>query len=319
MQLIYHPIFLKHNTEGHPEGPERLQAFSDLPASSFKSGEEWLPLVHTPQHIHFVWEACRQGIPLDGKETLCQADSYQVACMAVGATLAAAEHRAFALARPPGHHAYPDRSTGFCLFNNVAIATEKLRQEGKRILIFDFDGHHGDATNYFFHKSDQVMFWSLHQYPAFPGTGNFTDIGAGRGKGYSINIPLPPGSADDIFRDAIEMTLPAALQFKPDIVAISAGFDAHHYDPMLDLKVSVNVFHWLGKLIREHFPNAFATLEGGYYTKYLTFSIYNFVAGLNGLDMAYREEPTESGYHIWQEYELRIHALLGLLRPYWKW
>ncbi|MBK8969047.1 MAG: hypothetical protein IPM36_20710 [Lewinellaceae bacterium] len=138
------------------------------------------------------------------------------ATAAVGATVLAMERGDFALVRPPGHHAYRAEAHGFCLFNNIAIAAQKAVDAGKRVLILDFDGHLGDGTMDIFYRSDQVLYWSLHQYPAYPGNGSPIEIGAGAGLGFTINCPLPAGSGDDIFRHAVEYMLPAAgEQFQP--------------------------------------------------------------------------------------------------------
>ncbi len=225
----------------------------------------------------------------------------------------------FALVRPPGHHAYRDEAHGFCLFNNVAVAAQKAVTEGKRVLIFDFDGHLGDGTMDIFYYTDQVMYWSLHQYPAYPGNGAANEIGAGPGKGFTINCPLPSGSGDDIFRHAVEYMLPAAIQFQPDVVAISAGFDAHQFDPLLQLRATGNFFHWVGKTLQETFPGKlFATLEGGYNLEELPGCVYNFIAGVNGEPMPHPETTTTSGLRTWETYELYLHQAAGLLMKYWK-
>ena len=144
------------------------------------------------------------------------------------------------------------------------------------------------------------------------------EIGVGKGKGYTINIPLPPGSGDDIFLDAIEHTLPIAKQFQPDVVAVSAGFDAHQYDLLLDLRVSTYSFHKIGQLLRQNFDHVFATLEGGYNVQALRKSLLSFVAGYND-EQPYveLEEQILSGMRVWETYEMYLHGALGQLKPYW--
>ncbi|MEZ5031791.1 MAG: histone deacetylase family protein [Saprospiraceae bacterium] len=316
MQLIYHSDFLAHDTGGHPERKERLHAFRDLPDAALPDVEDWLLLVHEPAYIDQVRKSVASGHWLD-PETPISSGSWKAAIAAVAATRLAMETGGFALARPPGHHAYPGHCSGFCIFNNVAIAAQYLVRQGKRVLIFDFDGHLGDGTSRIFSTTDQVMYWSIHQYPAFPGHGFIDEIGEGKGKGYTLNSPLPPGSGDDIFWSAFDHLLPLARQFKPDVVALSAGFDGYQYDPLLELRYSLDMFYQLGIRLTAEFPNTFATLEGGYNLQTLPKCIFNFLAGMNGLEAPYQEEPTVSGRSVWERFEANLYAGLHYLEPYW--
>lgn len=317
MQLIFHADFLGHVTGGHPERPERLSAFTELPNASLPEAESWLTLVHEEAYIDLVRRAVDSGQWLD-PETPISAGSWKAAIAAVSATRLAMETGGFALCRPPGHHAHPGHSSGFCIFNNVAIVTSYLVQQGKKVLVFDFDSHLGDGTSRIFEASDQVLYWSVHQFPAFPGHGWINEIGVGKGKGFTLNTPLPPGSGDDLFWAAFDHLLPVAHQFKPDVVAISAGFDGYQYDPLLDLNFSLDLYYQLGRRLGAEFDRVFATLEGGYNLQALPRCIYNFVAGMNQMPAPYLEPPTQTGSRLWETFETILYGGLHELAPYWR-
>jgi len=301
----------------HPENKKRLTSLGKLPEIEIENGEKYLNLVHTPEYINQIKKACQKGGHIDN-DTVVSKRSYEAAVYAVGATIMASQTGDFALTRPPGHHAYPDYSSGFCIFNNIAIAAQKLANEGKRVLIFDFDGHLGDGTVKYFYNSNKVMYWSIHQYPAFPGGGYADEIGEGEGKGYTINVPLPPGSGDDLFMDAFNSFLPVAKEFNPDIVALSAGFDSHHYDLLLNLRLSLNVYYKIGRLISENFSNCFATLEGGYNIEVFPKCVFNFLDGINDNKIKFTERDTDSSIQTFYEYESRKHVCAQKLSKYWK-
>lgn len=317
MELIYHPLFLEHETGDYPENKKRLLSFGKLPQQNIPSGLEFLSLVHEPNYLRLVKEKSSRGEALNA-ETPSSPRSYEVALKAVGAAVMASEKNGFALLRPPGHHAYPHRSSGFCFFNNVAIAAQNLVRQGKRVAILDFDGHHGDGTEHVFYDNDKVLTLSIHQYPAFPHeTGWYDRIGRGKGKGFNINVPLPPQSGDDIFEDVMHSFIPYLEKFQPDVLAISAGFDSHEHDYLLDLRLTYRSYYKLGKLLARKFPNSFAVLEGGYDPELLSKGVYSFIAGLRGLKMPYASHATESSINVFQEYEMRSDSLMGLLKEYW--
>jgi acetoin utilization deacetylase AcuC-like enzyme len=317
MKLIYNSVFLGHDTGMHPESHKRLEAFENLQETEVPDGSPWLELVHTPKYIEQVKSACLVSGNLD-RDTTTSPGTLEAALRAVGATVMASENNDFALVRPPGHHAYAGRASGFCLFNNVAIASQKLANEGKKVFLFDFDGHLGDGTAHIFEESDQVLYCSIHQFPAFPGHGWTDEIGKGKGKGFTMNVPLPPNSGDDIFMDAVTTSLQVMEQFKPDVIAVSAGFDAHLYDLLLDLRVSEGSFFKIGQMLRERSDCIFATLEGGYNVEILPKCVNNFLAGINGEKIPFPSSDTTSFRSVWEEYELRINGVMGALRHYWK-
>jgi acetoin utilization deacetylase AcuC-like enzyme len=316
MDIIYDPIFLDHDTGYHPENANRLKALGDLKKTHFENGEKYLDLVHQHDYIKTVKKASAHQQALD-PDTPTSTGSYSCAVHAVGAAIEAARTDGFAVVRPPGHHAYPDHASGFCLFNNLAIAVQYLVNEGKRVFVLDFDGHCGDGTEHFFYSSDKVLMLSIHQYPAFPGKGYIDEIGIDRGKGFTLNAAIPPGGGDDVYFDCLDIFLPVAQQFKPDVVAVSAGFDAHHSDPLLNLRYSTNAFYETGRILREQFDHVFAVLEGGYNLNYLPKCFYSFLAGMNGQNKFFEEPATVSSDTCMAVYENRMTELKQILGPFW--
>jgi acetoin utilization deacetylase AcuC-like enzyme len=317
VKIIYDPIFLEHDTGYHPESAERLKSLGNLNKTNIESGEKYLEQVHDTNYIDMVKKASEREEALD-PDTVTSRKSYDCAIMAVGAAMEAAKTMGFAVVRPPGHHAYPHYASGFCLFNNLAIAVQYLVNQGKKVFILDFDSHCGDGTEYFFYSSNQVLYFTIHQYPAFPGKGYVNETGIEEGKGFTVNVPLPPGSADDVYLKSLEIFLPIAHQFQPDIVAVSAGFDGHHSDPLLNLNLSTNVFYETGKMLTREFDQVFAVLEGGYNLHYLPKCFENFLAGINGHEIRFIEEETKSTNNVIGEYDRRIKELKQYLRPFWE-
>lgn len=317
MEIIYNKVFLEHDTGMHPENRKRLESLGKIPETEIENGEKYLELFHTKEYIRRIKEACEKGKILD-PETILSKKTYDAAVHAVGATVMASETKGFAAVRPPGHHAHPSKSSGFCIFNSISIAVQKLLSQKKRVLIFDFDSHLGDGTEAFFYSSDKVMYWSIHQSDTFPGGGSVDEIGKGKGRGYTINVPLPKGSGDDVYKKAIDAILPVAKKFNPDIVAVSAGFDGHEKDQLLDLRLSANTYYMLGKMLRDNFSDVFATLEGGYNTEVLPVCLFDFLDGINGKKMRFKEDATDSMIQVVDEFGFRLDKLEKNLSGCWR-
>lgn len=319
MKLIYNKIFLEHKARGHPERPERLISFGEIEQSEIGNGEEYLKLIYDENYIEEIKNASKQEINLD-EDTYANRKSYEVACYAVGAAIKAAKQNDFALIRPPGHHATANRAMGFCLFNNIAIACKWLNERGKKVFVVDFDGHHGNGTQEIFYNTDKVLYLSIHQYPAYPGTGWFNEIGEGKGKYFTINIPMPPYGSDDIFIETLSKIIPVIReQYKPDIVAVSAGFDGHKDDPLLQLNLITNSYYEVGKLLSSNFRNIFACLEGGYNIKVLPHCVSAFLMGINNqkAKLEFNEQRTISAANVQREFENRMKSLRLSLDGYW--
>lgn len=277
MKLLFNHTFLDHNIGSAYEGSYRLKDFSDL-ENTDTHGEEFLQLVHSPDYISQIKNYCETGSSI--AEVKLSATSYKAACLAVGLTVHASQTGDFAVVRPPGHHAHQNKASGFCLFNNVAIAAEKLANEGKKVFILDIDGHHGDGTQSIFYDRKDVFYCSIHQQNTYPYTGTFLEIGKGEGLGYTLNLPIPENSGEREFLKAVFKAIETGMKFEPDVVAISAGFDGYRKDRLLDLKFSLHAFYECGYRLSKAFKNIFAVLEGGYHED-LRECVDIFVEGIN--------------------------------------
>ncbi len=297
--LVYDPLYLDHDTGRHPENAERLRAVighleqSGLSArlrslTARDATTDELAFVHDHDYVELVRRTAGHGrIRLD-VDTVVSSRSYDAALRAAGGCLVAVDavmagevESAFCLVRPPGHHATPHRAMGFCLFNNVAIAVEHARRSHglRRVAVVDFDVHHGNGTQEAFYADPDVLYFSTHEYPFYPGSGHWRETGEGAGEGATVNVPLPAGSGDAVFRRIWEALLtPILRRFEPELVVVSAGYDGHFADGFADLALSTpgyaDLVTGLRDLARELCGGRLVlALEGGYDRGTLAWSI----------------------------------------------
>ncbi|PIU54926.1 MAG: histone deacetylase [Chloroflexi bacterium CG07_land_8_20_14_0_80_51_10] len=297
--LVHDPVYLEHDTGSHPENKQRLVAATTLLETSGLMGRlislpprmvtaEELLTIHAQEHIEQVESYSQRGGGwLDG-DTVASPGSYKAALYAAGGLLRGVDavlngevNSAFALVRPPGHHATHNRAMGFCLFNNIAIAARYAQQQHgiERILIIDPDVHHGNGTQDAFYDDPTVLYFSTHQYPFYPGTGAVDETGSGAGLGTTVNVPLPAGCGDSEYRQVYEEILaPVARRFQPQLILVSAGYDPHWADQIAMMQVSVSGFADIITIIKELANElcdgrVLVTLEGGYNLEAVAYGI----------------------------------------------
>jgi acetoin utilization deacetylase AcuC-like enzyme len=326
---VRHPSSFRHETGGHPENPRRLAAIEEA-----LSERDWLGLerieapaaereqllrIHDPEHLERIEAFASAGGGLIDLDTVTSEGSWDAALHAAGGAIAATERLlddgggfAFCGLRPPGHHAETGRAMGFCLFNNIAAAAaHAISERGlERVLILDWDVHHGNGTEEIFYDSDQVLYASIHQSPLYPGTGAVGDVGTGAGEGFTVNLPVRPGSGPDEFLSLVQHVIaPIAREWRPGLIGVSAGYDAHRDDPLAECELDEAAFADMAATIRDLASElevpVLVCLEGGYALGALAASVVATLEALDG-DREPRDAPAAPA----SEYR-------GLFAPHW--
>jgi acetoin utilization deacetylase AcuC-like enzyme len=316
--FLYDPLFLAHTQRNHPERRERLDAImallarekvlDGLAAIPFSAAtSQQLSHIHDLPYVIGLEQYSARGGGMLGLDTYVNASTYKAAALAAGACMAAVRailandvRRAFALVRPPGHHAFADHGEGFCLFNNIAFAAQQalgafgldnedaLLPALQRLMIVDWDVHHGNGTEDIFYHDPRVLYVSIHQTPLYPGTGRMTDVGEGAGRGFNVNIPLPPGVGDEGYQRVFdEFITPLAQRYQPQLMLVSAGYDAHWRDSLAHMNMSLagfaRIMQTLTRLSDELCGGRLmVVLEGGYDLEVLSQGVANTFHVLNG-------------------------------------
>lgn len=307
--LILSDRFRLHDTGAHPENAQRLVAIERHLHECGLINEravldpepatpEDIALVHDPEYIRFIEHIAHAGGAYLDSDTYVSPLTYETAMLAAGAAIQAVDYvldgaapRVFVFPRPPGHHALRRQGMGFCIFNNIAVAARHaLERCGlRRVAIIDWDVHHGNGTQEAFYDTDEVLFFSVHQWPLFPGTGHRDEEGVGYGQSYTVNLPLPPGSDDaDYARVFDDVIGPRLIEYAPDLILVSAGFDAHRDDPLALMEVTERGFYGMARRVREWADQLsegrlVLLLEGGYNQRALVRSVEATIRALDAL------------------------------------
>jgi len=346
--VVYSPKYLRHKTgPRHPESPSRLRVIMrELKKSGILENERCslvepeiasindLELIHDIDHIQRIQQFCRCGGGLlDQGDTVVSPESYEVALLAAGGSVKAADlvmagkfRNAFAFVRPPGHHAGSDYPMGFCVFNNVAVAASHLLENFSldRVLILDIDAHHGNGTQEIFYRSNKVLYVSLHEDPTeFPLTGFAEEVGEDEGLGYTVNVPLPYGTADRIYLRAFnEIAVPIINQYKPQFILVSTGFDTHYTDPVGNLSLSALSYAKIFDAVLESAMKfcqgkLVAVLEGGYSLRFLGKMACAVTAKMAEIPYSIQDKPRCANLKIRRKGEKTIKQVKKIQSSFW--
>ena len=344
--LVYHEDYLKHDPGwGHPESPERLRRTVQVLAETKliakpnivileprPASDEDLALVHTHEYIDMIKSLSTSGGAIT-VDTPVPRGTYEIARLSVGGAILAGEavvkgdlDNAFALIRPPGHHSGRNYGGGFCYFNNIAIMVEYLRKKYqlKRFMILDWDVHHGNGTQDIFYEDPTVLYFSTHQMPLYPGTGYLNESGDGEGKGYNVDLPLPPGTSGANYAYILdELFIPIAEAFRPEIIAVSAGQDAYFNDPIANLNFTVHTYADITRKVMDVAQNVCngriaMVLEGGYHLEAVPRAIAGIIATLAEIQdyeiIEPRKPPPQT---LSSEVRSRVEKIKTILAEYW--
>ena len=331
-QIVYSEEYSKHDDAGHPENARRLFSIVDeIKKTSFYNELEFVKPEILPEDslydIHSEWmieqikDLSTSDVSWIDMDTYVCYQDYETARLAAGGLLQICKNvmkgkadNGFALIRPPGHHATKNQSMGFCLFNNAAIAANELAKQGKKILIFDHDIHHGNGTQDIFYDRKDVMYQSFHLYPHYPGTGDINEIGISEGEGYTINVPLSHGNGNEAVNQTLDdVFLPVAKQFKPDFIIFSSGFDSHHLDPLGGLKITADYFGEILSKFQDIQPKIVCTLEGGYNLDWMGKCIVSQLAKMTSNKIKIEDLSSEN-----KNVEKVIKDIKNEIKDYWE-